>query len=172
MADLGISKVFDIQLGMLTFLGRSIKCQRMHREANGKVMELFDRIINGEHGAKVAEYAPAVVDVMLQFVLSGAVSALEKERATIVIHSLVRRRLCAGVPMTELLAQLLQVFHNTKATSKCACGNATIGLFCSVDTILRRPQFCGTCTNCSACWRTTIRSACAAARTSASATCS
>lgn len=106
---------------MLTFLVSSIKCNKVHRASNCKVLELFDRLIGGTHREKVVEYAPAIVEVMLQFVHSSSVSAMEKELSTVVVKSLVGQRMCGEVPMDEVLVQLLQVFHNAKATGKCAC---------------------------------------------------
>lgn len=68
MLDLGISKVFDANQGLLTFLVRSIKCNKLHKDANCKVLELFEKIIN-EQPTKVGKYVPAVVDVSAMMVL-------------------------------------------------------------------------------------------------------
>lgn len=60
--DLGISKVFDADQGLLTFLVRSMKYSKLHKDANVKVLELFEKIIN-DQTTKVGPYVPAVVDV-------------------------------------------------------------------------------------------------------------
>lgn len=117
--ELNISKLFDDQQGMLTFLSRSIKADKMYKDANCKVLELFERILCGSHRQKTVEFAPSIAEVMLQFIRASNVSANEKERATIVLRSLVEHKLCARVPLNDVLKQVLLVSHNKKATGRC-----------------------------------------------------
>lgn len=113
--------MFDAEQGLLVFLSRTVKLHKLHSSANCRAMELFHTICTGAHKKQVTDFAPAIVERMLAFVLSGDVSALEKERATVVLHALVKGGLCGQVPIKDLLAQVLQVFNNGKATGKCEC---------------------------------------------------
>lgn len=63
LEDLGVSKVFDISQGLLTFLVRSMKCNKVHKDANVKILELFEKIIS-EQSTKVGTYVPVVIDVL------------------------------------------------------------------------------------------------------------
>lgn len=60
--DLGVSRVFDSNQGLLTFLTRSMKCNKLYKEANVKVLELFEKIIS-EQTKIIAQYVPAVIEV-------------------------------------------------------------------------------------------------------------
>lgn len=171
--DLSISKLFDAQQGMLTFLTRSIKCDKIHREANCKVLALFERILSGAHRQKCAEYAAAIVDVMLQFIRAGNVSAGEKERATVVLRTLVEQTLCARVPLNEVLSQVLLVSHNKNATGRCTYYARSLPhINMPITFINANAQFCSTFTNCSECWPTDIRSVCKTVRTTPFGICS
>lgn len=57
---------------------------------------------------------------MLKFVLSGVVTAMEKERATLVLQALVSNNVCEHVDMKDVLAKLLQVFYTKKPPGRCA----------------------------------------------------
>lgn len=139
--------MFDTERGLLTFLARSIRANKLHRESNCRILELFQLLINGEHRAKITEFSPAIISQMLQFLLAGNVTAGEKERATIVILSLVQQHLCGASDMADVLTQLLRVFHNGKATGRCELH--------SISDISKRhlwmgfltAQFCSTFTN-------------------------
>lgn len=120
-ADLAICKVFDVQQGLLSFLARTIKIHKVYSAANCRVMELFHTLCSGDRNAQVSHYTSVIVPQMLQFVLSGNVSAMEKERATVVLHALVKHGLMDPVSIKDLMSQVLLVFNNAKATGKCEC---------------------------------------------------
>lgn len=56
----------------------------------------------------------------MKFVLSGVVTAMEKERATLVLQALVSNNVCEHVDMKDVLAKLLQVFYTKKPPGRCA----------------------------------------------------
>lgn len=56
---------------------------------------------------------------MVMYILSTTVSAMEKERATLLLKDMIDNHLCDNVDMAVLLASLLKVFNQKKPTARC-----------------------------------------------------
>lgn len=59
---MSISRAFDAETGLLSFLEKSFKFSKLFKESNVKILELFLKVIQKEKKS-INQYAEAIVDV-------------------------------------------------------------------------------------------------------------
>lgn len=62
--DLTISRVFDGENGLLSFLKKSLRSNKLFKDANVKTLQFFQKLIK-DHPAKAKHYAESIIEVWM-----------------------------------------------------------------------------------------------------------
>lgn len=66
--DLSVHKAFDSATGLIAFLGRSQKCDKIFRDSNSEILKLLKRLIIEQSVAKLNDYAKDTAEVTNSYI--------------------------------------------------------------------------------------------------------